>query len=199
MSNSKYNLQKKLYEAKKARDLLDEEFTEFTLKVRSIQEFFEMYNSEFYKLLRKTHEFFTFHSLNYIKEWINPRIITKRGLEQQIREVQTNIDSIEQTHPIIPNGSVITPNPSNEWDNLDEIDLFYIQSNQKRKIHGSELYNNVKDFLKKTDISDSELLLAVDNDVVNDIRTGKDIKVLEDIYDSNYDINTYNTNITTDE
>jgi hypothetical protein len=199
MPNSKYNLQKKLYEAKKARDLLDEEFTEFTLKVRSIQEFFEMYNSEFYKLLRKTHEFFTFHSLNYIKEWINPRIITKRGLEQQIREVQTNIDSIEQTHPIIPNGSVITPNPSSEWDNLDEIDLFYIQSNQKRKIHGSELYNNVKDFLKKTDTSDSELLLAVDNDVVNDIRTGKDIKVLEDIYDSNYDINTYNTNITTDE
>ena len=53
MSNSKYKLQKKLYESKKARDLLDEEFTEFTLKIRSIQEFFEMYNLEFYKLLKK--------------------------------------------------------------------------------------------------------------------------------------------------
>ena len=199
MSNSKYKLQKKLYESKKARDLLDEEFTEFTLKVRSIQEFFEMYNLEFYKLLKKTHEFFTFHSLNYIKEWINPRILTKRSLEQQIRELQTQIDSIEQTHPIIPNGNVITPNPLNEWDSLDSIDLFYIQSNQKRKIHGSELYNNVKDFLKKTDVSDISFLIGVDNDVLDDIKTGKDITTIEDIYDSNYDINTYNTNITTDE
>ena len=194
MANNKYNLEKKLYESKKARDLLDEEFTEFTLRVRSIQEFFELYNLKYYQILRKTHEFFTFHSLNYIKDWINPRITTKRGLKQELDELQLQIDSIEQTHPIIPNGNVITPNPINEWSSLNSIDLYYVQSNQLRKIHGSELYNQVKDFLRKTETPDTNFILGVDGDVIDDIKRGKDITVVENIYDSNYDINTYNTN-----
>ena len=54
----KYNLQKSVYEAKKARDILDEEFTEFLPKKRSVSEFFNIYNSKFYQLLISTHDYF---------------------------------------------------------------------------------------------------------------------------------------------
>ena len=37
------NLQKKVYESKKARDILDEEFVEFGPIKRSINEFFNIY------------------------------------------------------------------------------------------------------------------------------------------------------------
>ena len=194
MANSKYNLEKKIYESKKAREILDEEFTEFLPKVRSIQEFFELYKSKFYNILKVTHKFFITQSLNYIKGWINPRIITKNALRQQLNELQRQIDSVEQKHPIIPNGVVISPNPEQEWDNLDSIDLYYIQSNKLRKIQNGDIYNQVKDFLQNSDTPNTQFILGVDMDVINDIKRGKDITNNEDIYDSNYDINTYNTN-----
>ena len=45
--NYKIKLEKKVYESKKARDILDEEFTEFTNEKRNINEFFDIYNSNF--------------------------------------------------------------------------------------------------------------------------------------------------------
>ena len=194
MATNNYNLGKKVYESKKAREVLDEEFTEFLPRTRSVQEFFELYNSRFYNILRNTHEYFIKHSLNYLKNWINPRIRTKQGLEQQINELQHQIDSIEKSHPILPNNSIISPNPSNEWESLDDIDLYYMQSNQKRKIKNSELYNQIKDFHQKTLMLDRDFIIEVDEDVINDIKSGKGIETTEDIFDSNFDINTYNQN-----
>ena len=59
-------LKKKLYEAKKARDVLDEEFVEFLPKKRNINEFFNVYSSKFYILERNTHKYFVETSLKYI-------------------------------------------------------------------------------------------------------------------------------------
>ena len=39
-------IKKEVYESKKARDLLDEEFTEFLPIKRSTEEFFNIYNSK---------------------------------------------------------------------------------------------------------------------------------------------------------
>ena len=97
MATNNYNLGKKVYESKKAREVLDEEFTEFLPRTRSVQEFFELYNSRFYNILRNTHEYFIKHSLNYLKNWINPRIRTKQGLEQQINEFLNTIAELGST------------------------------------------------------------------------------------------------------
>ena len=55
MANSKYNLEKKIYESKKAREILDEEFTEFLPTKRNISEFFNIYKSKFYNILNVQH------------------------------------------------------------------------------------------------------------------------------------------------
>ena len=69
-----------------------------------------------------------------------------------------------------------------------------MQSNQKRKIKNSELYNQIKDFHQKTLMLDRDFIIEVDEDVINDIKSGKGIETTEDIFDSNFDINTYNQN-----
>ena len=51
--------QKKVYEAKKARDILDEEFVEFGLTKRNINEFFNIYISNFYNISKPVHKFFS--------------------------------------------------------------------------------------------------------------------------------------------
>ena len=42
----------------------------------------------------------------------------------------------------------------------------------------------------------TDFILGIDQLVVDDIKKGKPIKTEQDIFDSNYDINTYNTNTT---
>ena len=196
MANKIYNLKKSLYESNKARELLDEEFIEFLPKRRNIQEFFELYDTHFYNLNLMTHDHFLKQSLKYVDNWVNPRLITKNNLRQQLINLQIEIDSVEREHPIIPNGAILSPNEESEWENLDSIELYYVQSSQIRKIHNSELFNQVKEFLKKSSIPNIEIIIEVDRDLLNTMKTGKDIKTEQDIFDSNYDFNTYNSNTT---
>ena len=41
---------------------------------------------------------------------------------------------------------------------------------------------------------DRDFIIEVDEDVINDIKSWKGIETTEDIFDSNFDINTYNQN-----
>ena len=81
MTNSK--LKRKVYESKKARDILDEEFVEFGSTKRNINEFFNLYNTKFYNILERVHKFFSKQSLQYVVDYINPKILTQQDLIQQ--------------------------------------------------------------------------------------------------------------------
>ena len=192
MTLKKYNAKKSLYEAKKAREVLDMEFTEFLPKKRNVQEFFDLYNTHFYNISKKTHKFFIEKSLKYLVDWTNPREITKRDLQSQVDKLKQDIASIEQKHPIIPNGTVLSPNEESEYSNLDACELYFLQSNQLRLIGDGTLFNQIKEFLKKSDTPDEQFIIRVDRGLLNTIKTGKEIKTEQDIYDSNYKINTYN-------
>ena len=63
-------LQKKVYESKKARDILDEEFTEFLPIKRNINEFFDLYTQKFYNISENVHKFFINMSLKYVMRWL---------------------------------------------------------------------------------------------------------------------------------
>ena len=141
------NIKKRVYESKKARDVLDEEFTEFTLKNRNVQEFFSVYNSKFYELLSDTHAFFIENSLSYHTTWANPRIITINGLLYQINAVKYNINSFEKNHPIIPNGLVLCTYPYS-FDNTSTLInggyVYLVQTSKLRKIKSIDAYEEIK-------------------------------------------------------
>ena len=126
MTNSK--LKRKVYESKKARDILDEEFVEFGSTKRNINEFFNLYNSKFYNIIKKVHKFFAEESLQYVIDYINPKTITVKELQDQKLQLQIEIGSIEKFHPIFPNNIILSTQGG------DNINYFLIQSGKKRRI-----------------------------------------------------------------
>ena len=88
-------LQKKVYESKKARDILDEEFTEFLPIKRNINEFFSIYLSKFYNISENVHKFFINMSLNYVIDYINPKKLQLQTIKNQRDQMKIDIDSFE--------------------------------------------------------------------------------------------------------
>ena len=194
----KYNLKKALYEAKSARDILDEEFSEFLPKKRSISEFFNLYNTNFYKIIRDTHLYLIKKSQEYVTDWIHPKLAIIKNLMDELNLLQIEIHSVEKTHPIVPNGVVITPNPENEWNNINNIELYYLQSGVLREIKNSEniskeeLFYKLKHHLRKGRVKNEDVLYEGDSSLVSSITHGRPIETEENVSDTTYCINTGN-------
>ena len=124
MPSNKIKLDKDIYEAKEARDILDEEFKEFLPKQRNIQEFFDIYNNKFYSILNSTHEYFVNKSLAYILTWTNPLHSTIENLRIEIENAQIEIDSVERFHPIFPNRIVISPDQGSNFEEIESNEIY---------------------------------------------------------------------------
>ena len=182
MANIKSKLKKEVYESKKARDLLDEEFTEFLPVKRSINEFFNIYSQKFYDISFELHDLFIQKSLEYIVDYINPKQITIDTLREQLINIQEDIDSIELFHTILPNGTILKmKGHSAKW---------LIQSGKKRRIETDELYNQIKEIQRGGKKLDNNFWIEVDGGT-SGIPSSKPIKTTEDITDSISIINTY--------
>ena len=193
MSNKQSRLQKKVYESKQARDILDEEFVEFGPIKRNINEFFDIYNSKFYNISKPTHKFFAEESFKYAFDYINPKKLQIESLQQQKEQIQIDIDSIEHKHTLFPN-NIILKEYTNDDLSLSEETFFFIQSGKKRLIHGTENVLRVRDFLRKKGLTDTNdprgWSITVPSSTLNGIPSGPDIHSEEDIFIPIYEINT---------
>lgn len=194
--SSNIPLNKHVYEAKKARDLLDEEFVEFSPTRRSIKEFFNIYNNKFYSILNNTHEYFINNSLNYIGTYTHPKEITIQNLQTELSNIQFEIDNTERFHPIFPNNIVIAPTFLPDIPINDRL-LYYIQSGKKRKISSrdenkEELYYIIKAKNRSQNKSDREFLIEMPMSAILNIEETKPIETIEDLNDSFFTLNTYN-------
>tara|TARA_R110001583_G_scaffold186906_1_gene347869 strand:+ start:120 stop:680 length:561 start_codon:yes stop_codon:yes gene_type:complete len=176
-------IKKDVYESKKARDILDEEFTEFLPIKRNIGEFFDIYNTKFYNISNETHAIFAQKSLDYIIQYVNPLTKILTTALDRLKNIQEDIDSIELFHPIYPNGTVLKLSNSSA--------KYIIQSGKKRKIETEALYKEIKQIQKETKTPDKEFWIQVNGGLSN-IPSSKPIKLSSDLLDSTYIINTYN-------
>ncbi|ASF00558.1 hypothetical protein [uncultured virus] len=201
MSETKVNIKKKVYESKKARDILDEEFIEFLPKKRSINEFFSVYSNKFYILLKETHNYFIETSLNYIQSWTHPTEILLQNIREEINVVQSEINATERFHPIIPNNVVLgipiednTSDAPASWDNLYQCNLYYVQSGKIREIgkNGNRtlMFNAIKNKLRQTEILNSNFIIQVTNDLIDSMEKSVPILRNEDLNLTSYTINT---------
>tara|TARA_R110001592_G_scaffold31707_4_gene111509 strand:+ start:3587 stop:4180 length:594 start_codon:yes stop_codon:yes gene_type:complete len=179
-------LKRKVYESRKARDILDEEFTQFGVIKRNINEFFDLYNNKFYDILKLIHQFFIEKSLQYIVDYINPRYLILSDLEDQLLRLQIEIGSIEYSHPIFKNNTVLhnTTDSASNW--------FIIQSGRRRKIIGGKgpLLDFIKQNLGHKDKVENNWAIAVSSNTISNIKGGPEIRTEEDL---NLDIYTINT------
>jgi len=182
-------LKRKVYESKKARDILDEEFTEFLPTKRNVNEFFNLYNSKFYSILKSVHKFFSEQSLKYVRDYINPKKIQEQELIKQVNQIRREIDSIEKFHPLFPNNVVLQ-----KWTEPgtpdSEKDFYFLQSAKKRKIIGDTLLNKIKDNFRKGNQPTKQWTINVPISTINGIPSGPSIKTEKDIQLPIYNINT---------
>jgi len=189
--NYKIKLEKKVYESKKARDILDEEFTEFKNEKRSINEFFDIYNSKFYNIDKDTHKFFSEKSLQYVIDYVNPKKLQVWGLENQKERIQIEIDSTENFHPIFSNNVILTAGGDGSGRD-DSYTYYLIQSGKRRKIVGMEMVYKVKGMFRQKG-QRKEWSTEVGSDVIGGIPGGPKIEKAEDITLPLYTINTGKT------
>ena len=183
------NIRKKVYESKKARDILDEEFVEFAPIKRNINEFFSIYDSKFYNIIPAVHSFFSEQSINYVKDYVNPKQLQAEELERQKQQIQIDIDSIEQFHPIFPNNVVLTA--GGDSSGADSSYTYYlIQSGKRRVITSMGMVAKVKDTFRHKNKSRKEWTIDVGSAVIAGIPAGPKIEKDEDLFLPLYTINT---------
>ena len=182
-------LKRKVYESKKARDILDEEFTEFLPIKRNINEFFDLYTQKFYNISENVHKFFSEQSLKYISDYVNPKEIQKEQLQRQADQIQIDIDSIEQFHPIFKNNTVLTAG-GDGTGNQSSYSFYLLQSGKKRKIIGNEMVSKVKDLYRHKDKPVREWTIEVGSDVIRGIAAGPQITEDSDLVIPLYTVNT---------
>ena len=183
MATINTRLQKEVYESKRARDILDEEFTEFLPLKRSTNEFFNLYDSKFYDILISIHKFFSEQSLQYIIDYINPKQTTLDTLQDQLLNLQIEIDSIERFHPIFPNQTILN-NMGVNW--------YLIQSGKRRQITGGkngEILKYIKDTYYKGKTNKS-WTIEVSSNTISNIPGGPTLYTKEDFLTPIYTINT---------
>ena len=182
-------LQKKVYESKKARDILDEEFTEFLPIKRNINEFFSIYLSKFYNISENVHKFFINMSLKYVIDYINPKKLQLQEIERQRDQMKIDIDSFEKFHPLFDNNIVLQQHSSVGTPDSEKT-FFLLQSGKKRKIMNLSLLNHIKETFRKKNQPIRNWTITVGVNTIYGISSGPDIETKEDIQMSIYQINT---------
>lgn len=184
----KVKINQKIYESNKTRDVLEGEFTEFIIKKYNIDEFFDLYQQLFYEIPKQginSHNTILAKSTEYAGTPPNPKDQEILDLEAQIREVQFEIDSIEDVHPFIPNDTSVI-------QARNEPSLRYlIQSGKKRQIKSDEVFDLLKTrtgYAK--DIPNEDFCILLNSDAIAGITPGPDINSQEDL---NVDIAFVNT------
>mgnify|MGYP003680521021 CR=1 FL=1 len=189
MANINTKLQRKLYESKKARDILDEEFTEFGSIKKNVNEFFDIYFSKFYNISDEVHTFFAKMSLKYIIDYINPKLKQITELEKQKDQIKIDIDSFEKFHPIFKNNIVLQA-WAEEGTPDSEKTFYLIQSGKKRKIMSLSLLKHIKDTFRIKSKTTNNWTIKVSYDTYANISSGPNIETVEDVDIPIYQINT---------
>ncbi len=197
-NNINLNLSKNHYGAKEAFSSLDREFNQFIPKTYSIDNFFNLYSRLFYDIHPDTHKHFINKSATYAfpTGYVSPLMQEYLDLEEQLKNLQKQIDSIEKEHTFFKNGNFLMDNLYKNSSNgaLESGgDIYYMQSAKKRKIINTPTFINLKDKMYKhqSSVPNEDIIVFVDAPTINHIPNGPDINSLDDIYIDVFEINIY--------
>ncbi len=190
MENIKLN--KKIYEAQEAKDYLKNNFKEFKIKPYTIDNLFDSYDSLFFNIPKKgllSHSTIVNKSKKYAGMPMNPKLERIVELNNQIKKIQLDIDSIEIENDLIPNRAVV--------QNRNNSTLkYYIQSGRKRKIETETIFKLLKRQAGfKENIADNEFVVLLDQSAIENIVSGPSINNEEDLYIEISEINRYGASL----
>ena len=155
-------------------------FKELDHKTFSIEEFFKLYKQLFYEIPKKgifSHKKIVETSLEYIGQYIHPKNRDIHNLYLQLKSSLEKLYSIENTHSIIQNNSLLK-----EKDSSDN--YYYIQSFKKRRINPTsgdidQLLKEIKEY--KGYPKNADIIYELHKNTLNNINTGLPIRSIDDI------------------
>jgi len=192
MENIKLN--KKIYEAQETKEYLKNNFKEFKMEQYTVDDFFRNYDSLFFNIPKKglsSHSTIVEKSKKYAGMPANPKIERILELNNQIKKIQLDIDSIEVENDLIPNRAVIQ-------NRNNSAIKYYIQSGRKRKIETNTIFRLLKRQAGfKDNMADNEFVVLLDQSAIENITSGPSINSEEDLYIEISQINRFGTPLAT--
>jgi len=177
------SLQRTIYDNKNLTDNVDNSFSELSVRDFLIKDFFNLYKKLFYNIPIKglfSHQDIITRSRNYIGGYIHPRSKDINNLYTQITSALEILYSIEKTHSIIKNSSVLKTKE-------EPIEYYYIQTMRKRKINDITLIEKIKEingYNPNQDIS-----VPIDRTALDFLENGPDINTELDLGTTDLTIN----------
>tara|TARA_B100001094_G_C18171674_1_gene795495 strand:+ start:1696 stop:2559 length:864 start_codon:yes stop_codon:yes gene_type:complete len=185
----KIRLNKEIFGARESRDYLDEEFSEIKIKKYTVEEFFEFYDELFYDIEKEghlSHSTIIAKSTEYVGTPPNPKDQEIIDLKEQVRDIQFEIDSIEEEHPFLPNRTVI------QVRNQPAL-RYYMQSGRRRQIKNDEILKSIRQQTRTADgIPNEDYCVLLDAEAILSILPGPDVEVEADLTVNTALINRYN-------
>ncbi len=185
----KIRLNREIFGARESRDYLDEEFSELKVKNYTVEEFFEFYDELFYDIEKEghlSHSTIVAKSTDYVGTPPNPKDQDILDLKEQVRDIQFEIDSIEEEHPFLPNRTVL------QVRNQPSL-RYYMQSGRRRQIKSDEILKSIRQQTRTDDgIPNEDYCVLLDAEAILSILPGPDIEVESDLTVDTALINRYN-------
>ena len=187
-------LNKKVYGAKSAGDMIDKSFSELfrTKEPVNVERLFSLYNELFYDISKEgdnSHTTFIQRSTDYIRDYIDPKDAQIDALIDRIEDLEEELSSDnDQEHPFFSNGTFISSNPS-------ELAIYVMDGGRKRSIKGWDLVVTIMK-LKGIIENHSDEILILQPNTIGGIPSGPIIEVESDLNNYDYTATTETQNFT---
>ena len=176
-------LNKKLYGAKAAGSIVDKSFSELfkTKEPINLDRLFKIYNELFYdipKLGEKSHTTFIQQSLDYIRDYIDPKDAEIDALIDRIEILEEELaNDNDQEHPFFSNGSFISSDINGA--------IYLMEEGRKRSIKGWSLVQTLLTIMGKGGQMQEEQFIILQPTTIEGIPSGPSIESEMDL--NNYD------------
>ena len=176
-------LKKKLYGVQSARSVVDTSFSELTKTKEPINldRLFRIYNELFYdipKLGEKSHTTFIQQSLDYNRDYIDPKDVEIDALIDRIEILEEELaNDNDQEHPFFSNGSFVSSDLNGA--------VYLMEEGRRRSIQGWDLVHSLLIIMGKGGQSNEEKFIMLQPTTIEGIPRGPNIESEVDL--NNYD------------
>lgn len=181
MAQENVKINKKVYGAKSANDVIDRSFSELLRSKDpiNVEKLFQLYNELFYDIPKEgdqSHTTLIVQSTDYVQDFVNPKDEQIDNLLDRIIELEEQLSQVNDTkeHPFFRNGTFLrTPNTS----------IFFMQNGKARPISKEALYRTMARAQGLDPDAIPRPYTEVDASTPNEIGRGPVINSLSDLSD----------------
>jgi len=158
-------LNKKVYGAKSAGDMIDKSFSELfrTKEPVNVERLFSLYNELFYDISKEgdsSHTTFIQRSTDYIRDYVDPKDAQIDALIDRIEDLEEELSSDnDQEHPFFSNGTFISTGV------YDGSSVYIMEGGKKRSIKGWDLIRTIMTIKGITENYEEQVLILQPNTI----------------------------------